>query len=66
MIIHISGAPGSGKTTLGLEINKLKNRNVKLFDLDNIFDDFMHENNYKFNSSKYQKYINKLVTRNKN
>lgn len=66
MIIHISGAPGYGKTTFGVKINEIKNKNVKVFDLDDIFDNFMYESNYRFNSNKYQKYVNNLISKNKN
>jgi adenylate kinase family enzyme len=59
MIIHICGAPGSGKTTLGKKLNEIKKRNVIVFDLDEVFDEFM--SNHRFNSSAYQKFLNNLI-----
>ena len=34
IIVHISGTPGSGKTTLGKTIKKLYNNKVVVFDTD--------------------------------
>lgn len=36
-IIHISGAPGSGKTTLGLKLKKYYKNKVIVTDLDDLF-----------------------------
>ena len=35
IIIHISGFPGSGKTTLGEKIQKLFNNKIIVYDTDN-------------------------------
>jgi len=64
MIIHISGAPGSGKTTLGKKLIELKKRNVMIFDLDDIFDEFV--SSHRFNSSSYQKFLNNLIKKHSN
>jgi adenylate kinase family enzyme len=58
-IIHISGAPGSGKSTMGIKLkNKFKSK-IVVKDLDELFSEFMLEN--KFNAKKYQKYIDNFI-----
>jgi uridine kinase len=37
MIIHISGAPGSGKTTIELKLKKYYKTKVIVKDLDDLF-----------------------------
>ncbi|AYV79097.1 MAG: AAA domain protein [Faunusvirus sp.] len=64
MIIHISGAPGSGKTTLGLKFKKYLKNKVVVKDLDELFSEYMRDN--KFNSNKYQKYIDSFIKENNN
>ena len=66
MIIHISGAPGSGKTTLGNKIKK-QNKNVIVKDLDDILMKFTKGKRIKdWNSKKYQEYLDKLLEKYKN
>lgn len=66
MIIHISGAPGSGKTTIGQQIkDKLKNK-IIVKDLDDLFREYNDNNKTKFNAKKYQKYIYKFIENNNN
>ena len=39
MIIHIEGASGSGKSTIGLKIKKnIKSKNILVIDTDDILD----------------------------
>jgi len=70
MIIHISGAPGSGKTTLG-NIIKKKFKNVKVIDIDDVITKFMilkEKNSKTLNEFKKdyaqecQKYLDKIIT----
>lgn len=60
MIIHISGAPGSGKTTLG---KQLQSYYVK--DLDDLFREFTESvkkfDPKKFDPKKYQKFIYEFI-----
>jgi len=58
MIIHISGAIGSGKTTLGKELKSLKR--VVVEDLDDLFNEFVKRTK-KFSSKAYQKYIYNFI-----
>jgi adenylate kinase family enzyme len=62
MIIHISGAPGSGKTTLGRTIAQ-SNTKLLIKDLDDLFEGYIQNN--KFSSNGYQSYIDKFITENK-
>ena len=61
MIIHISGAPGSGKTTIGLKLKKHYGTKVIVKDLDDLFAEFIKSNTKKFSSKKYQKFINDFI-----
>lgn len=56
MIIHISGAPGSGKTTLGIKLKAYYKSKIIAKDLDDLFAEYMKPNTI-FNSKKYQKFI---------
>jgi thymidylate kinase len=64
MIIHISGAPGSGKTTIGLKLKKYYKTKVVVKDLDDLFSEFMKSNIGKFSSKKYQKFIDIFIESN--
>jgi len=67
MIIHISGASGSGKTTMGNNIKKKYKNKIIVKDLDDLFLEFMNEKGYnwnkKFNPKIYQKYINDFINK---
>jgi len=63
MIIHISGAPGSGKTTIGLKLKKHYKNKVIIKDLDDLFAEFMKLNTEKFNSKKYQNFIDDFINK---
>jgi adenylate kinase family enzyme len=70
MLIHVSGAPGSGKTTLGHKLAKHYGAKVVVKDLDDLFGDFMKANGkpgqtksgqIKFSPKKYQTFINSFI-----
>lgn len=65
MLIHISGAPGSGKTTLGHKLAKHYGAKVVVKDLDDLFGDFMkasgNPEQRKFSPKKYQAFINSFI-----
>ena len=63
MIIHIAGAPGSGKTTIGLKLKKHYKTKVIVKDLDDLFSEFMKLNTKKFSSKKYQKFIDDFINK---
>ena len=63
IIIHISGAPGSGKTTIGLKLKKYYKTKVIVKDLDDLFGEFMKLNTKKFSSKKYQKFIDDFINK---
>ena len=63
MIIHISGAPGSGKTTIGLKLKKYYKTKVIVKDLDDLFAEFMKLNTNKFSSKNYQKFIDDFINK---
>jgi len=63
VIIHISGPPGSGKTTLGNYLRKnVKTKTTVVEDLDDLFNKFLAKN--KFTVESYQKYIDKFISQN--
>ena len=66
MIIHISGAPGSGKTTIGLKLKKYYKTKVIVKDLDDLFAEFMKLNTKKFSSKKYQNFIDDFINKHNN
>lgn len=66
MIIHISGAPGSGKTTIGLKLKKYYKTKVIVKDLDDLFAEFMKLNTKKISSIKYQKFIDNFINKHNN
>ena len=66
MIIHISGAPGSGKTTIGLKLKEHYKTKVIVKDLDDLFAEFMKLNTTKFSSKKYQNFINDFINKHNN
>ena len=66
MIIHISGAPGSGKTTIGLKLKKHYKTKVIVKDLDDLFAEFMKLNTTKFSSKKYQNFIDDFINKHNN
>lgn len=72
MIIHISGAPGSGKTTIG---NWIQNnfKNTIVHDIDDLYNKIImkksKENIKNFSKTivtDFQKYIDNIISRNKN
>ena len=63
MIIHISGAPGSGKTTIGLKLKKYYKTKVIVKDLDDLFAEFIKLNAKKFSGKKYQCFINDFINK---
>jgi thymidylate kinase len=66
MIIHISGAPGSGKTTIGLKLKKHYKTKVIVKDLDDLFAEFIKLNTKKFSSKKYQNFIDDFINKHNN
>ena len=66
MIIHISGAPGIGKSTLGMKLKKYYKTKVIVKDLDDLFAEFMKLNTTKFSSKKYQNFINDFINKHNN
>ena len=62
LVIHISGASGSGKTTMGNELKKHFKNKIIVEDLDNLRDEFIkhYYGNKKWtyiNEDEYQNYI---------
>jgi adenylate kinase family enzyme len=57
LIIHISGPQGAGKTTLGNEIYKKYNNFIYVKDLDDLYDEFNHQQEIK----NYQIFINLFI-----
>jgi cytidylate kinase len=66
MIIHISGAPGSGKTTIRLRLKKHYKTKLIVKDLDDLFAEFMKLNTKKFSSKKYQNFIDDFINKHNN
>ena len=66
MIIHISGAPGTGKSTLGMKLKKYYKTKVIVKDLDDLFAEFMKLNTKKFSSINYQKFIDNFINKHNN
>ena len=64
IIVHISGSPGSGKTTLGNKIKKHYGNNIVVKDLDDLFKEYIAKTQQKFNPKKYQKYIDNFIENN--
>jgi len=69
-IIHICGAPGSGKTFLGNKLKKLFKNKIVVKDLDNLRDEFIHT--FYGNKSwtyidepEYQNYIDNYIKKQK-
>lgn len=65
MIIHISGAPGSGKTTIGLKLKKYYKTKVIVKDFDDLFAEFKIKYK-KFSSIKYQNFIDDFINKHNN
>ena len=57
LIIHISGAQGSGKTTLGYKLKKVFNDKIHMMDLDDLFGKFSQQSKIQ----DYQQYIYKFI-----
>ena len=66
MIIHIQGAHGSGKTTIGLKLKEHYKNKVIVKDLDDLFAEFMKLNTTKFSSKKYQNFIDDFINKHNN
>lgn len=67
MIVHITGAPGSGKSTIG-NILKKKLKHIKVYDIDNLYHDFINIQRKISDTfpQKFQKYIDELIKKHKN
>ena len=66
MIIHICGAVGSGKTTIGKELSGRNNspfRTIIVKDLDVLLNSFLK--NHKFSVNNYQQFIYDYISKNK-
>jgi hypothetical protein len=62
MLIHVSGPPGSGKTTLGNELKKYFKSKAVVKDLDDLFGEFIKLVGVKnFDNKKYQTYIDNFI-----
>jgi deoxyadenosine/deoxycytidine kinase len=59
MIIHISGASGSGKTTIGIKLQKRFKNKVVVKDLDDLRDEFIKET---YDTSKRFTYITEYIS----
>ena len=66
MIIHIAGAPGSGKTTIGQKLKKYYKTKVIVKDFDDLFAEFIKLNTKKFSSKKYQNFIDDFINKHNN
>ena len=70
MIIHISGASGSGKTTIGIKLKKHYKTKVIVKDLDELRDEHIKKTydtskGWSIDEVKYQKYIDDFVNKQK-
>ena len=65
MIIHISGPPGSGKTTVGNRLKIKYKDKIFVKDLDDLFGEFMETNKITFNPSNYQTHIDNYIASHK-
>ena len=70
LVIHISGASGSGKTTMGNELKKHFKNKIIVEDLDNLRDEFIkhYYGNKKWtyiNEDEYQNYIDNYISKQK-
>ncbi len=68
IIVHISGASGSGKTFLGNRLKENINNNYIIKDLDELRDEFINKfyGNKKWtyiNEKEYQQYINNFINK---
>ena len=69
IIIHITGSSGAGKTTLGNMFKKYYGSKIIVKDIDELRDEFININKKKFDkfdSNKYQEYIDNYILKNKN
>lgn len=64
IIIHVSGSPGSGKTTIGNKLKKHFGDEIMVKDLDDLFTEFMKDNHDEFNPESYQEYIYDFIKNN--
>jgi adenylate kinase family enzyme len=62
LIIHISGPQGAGKTTLGNKIYEKYNNLIYVKDLDDLYDEFNHQQEIK----NYQIFINLFIKEHSN
>jgi hypothetical protein len=70
LVIHVSGAPGSGKTTLGRKFKQKFGNRITVKDIDDLRQQFMesfyHGKSFTtFNNDAYQRYIDGFVKANK-
>ena len=66
MIIHVSGAPGSGKTFMGRKLKTILPAAAKVVDqdLDDMFREFCKSpEGTTFSPKKYQTYINRFIAK---
>lgn len=61
LIIHISGASGVGKTTMGNKLQKKFGNKIIVKDTDDLIEEFSKGNYQNFDTIKYQKYINEFI-----
>ena len=66
IIIHISGASGVGKTTMGTQLKKKFGKNIVVKDTDDLMSEFISSIGGKFinfDSIKYQNYIDNFINK---
>jgi len=61
IIIHVSGSPGSGKTTLGNKLKTKYGNKIVVKDLDDLFKEFMNASKSPFDPKKYQIFIDNFI-----